>query len=76
MAGMNGRDTATSRTACHGGVTEADHGTQIQVLSPMEPASDPALAELPSNSIPQLEALPISPPQVSPTLEPPPPRSV
>jgi hypothetical protein len=76
MAGMDGGATATSRTTCHGGVTEADHVTSIQVLSPMEPASDPVMAELPSDAVPPLEVYPVLPPQISPTLEPPPPRSV
>jgi hypothetical protein len=76
MAGMDGGSTATSRTTCHSGVTDADHITSIQVLSPMEPATDPVLAELPSEVMQPLDVRPILPPQISSTPEPPPPRSV
>jgi hypothetical protein len=73
MAGMAG---VTGGTACHRGVSDADHATPIQGLSPMAPAHDPVLAELPTRTISPLDVPPILPPHRPLALEPPPPRLV
>jgi hypothetical protein len=75
MTGMGG-GVVSGRGACHTGITDADQHHPAQTLSPMEPALEPVLAAAPVSSVEPLTALPALPPQVSRSVEPPPPRIV
>jgi hypothetical protein len=76
MPGMDGGKAALGNGACHTGITGADQHMPVQVLPPMEPAREPVIAVLPTESVEPLDALPTLSPLVSHTVEPPPPRSV
>jgi hypothetical protein len=75
MAGMGG-SAATSSTACHTGVADADHHSSVQDLSPMVPASAAVIAAVPTVAVDPLDVRPALPSPVSRTVEPPPPRLV
>ena len=75
MAGMGG-SAATSSTACHTGVADADHHSSVQDLSPMVPASAAVMAAVPTVAVDPLDVRPALPSPVSRTVEPPPPRLV
>jgi len=75
MTDMGG-GVASGGAACHTGITDADQRHPAQTLSPMEPALEPVLAAAPVSSVEPLTALPALPPQVSRSVEPPPPRIV
>ena len=76
MADMGGGTVATSGRVCHTGIADADHHSPVQGLSPMEPAHQPMIAVVPTDSIEPLNVLPTLPPQAPRTVETPPPRVV
>ena len=76
MGGMGGGAAASGGAACHTGITDANQHHPAQSLSPMEPAREPMIATASTDSIEPLNALPTLLPQLSHSVEPPPPRFV
>ena len=75
MAGMT-QAKATGDAACHTDIGSATRHGPAQTLSFMEPAAAPAAPRPVTLSIPVADASPAAAPQVSPSLDPPPPRLV
>jgi hypothetical protein len=75
MTGMSG-PVARGGTACHTGVTDADRHAPVQALLPMLPARAPVIVPVPLDRVEPADVRPTLPPQISRTIEPPPPRFV
>jgi hypothetical protein len=75
MVGMT-QPSATGNPACHTGIESAGRHGPAQTLSFMEPAADPAPVRPAVVSVEVPDAQPASAPQVSLSLDPPPPRLV
>lgn len=75
MVGMN-RSAVSGNAACHTGIENATRRGPAQTLSVMEPAGEQVLVRPTAASVPVPDALPAAAPQISPSLDPPPPRLV
>jgi hypothetical protein len=75
MVGMT-QSSATGNPTCHTGIDTTSRHGPAQTLSYMEPAGVPATARPATQSVQVPDARPTASPQVSPSLDPPPPRLV
>ena len=75
MVGM-AQSSASGNSACHTGVESGTRHGPAQTLSFMEPAAVAAPAQPATLPVQVLDAPPATAPQISPSLDPPPPRLV
>lgn len=73
MVGMT-QPSATGNPACHTGIDNGTHRGPAQTLSFMEPAGEHAPVRPAVVSVQVADVQPTAAPQISPSLDPPPPR--